>query len=187
MTRSSSASVIVVPGDHRAGLHPQAPALVVQGLNELEPTPRVKRALRLRQLHVLQCPRAQLHTGAVIPALRGPHRRTHSSPTASVRSPMPPGQDRPNIAEASRFVSRSVRADTDWTCAASSEARGSRDIRPLSASLRHRITFARPRRLAYGARRRQPGVASGGLRNPRDAFLIERHVSRDSLVGHAVD
>lgn len=43
-----------------------------------------------------------------MPALRGPQRRTHSRATASVRSPMPPGQQPRNIADTSRSVSDSA-------------------------------------------------------------------------------
>ncbi len=74
--------------------------------------------LRGDQLHTPQCPTAQLHAGGMRPARRGPQRRTHSRATASVRSPVPPGQQQPSMAETSWSVSRSARADTDSMWAA---------------------------------------------------------------------
>jgi hypothetical protein len=106
---------------------------------------RVRRGRPAAQLQRLQCPCAQLHAGGVVPALRGPHLRTHSSAIASVRSLVPPGQERPSIAEINRSVSRSVRADTDSICAVTAESRGSGAIGPLSARLRAGMMFARPR------------------------------------------
>jgi hypothetical protein len=69
--------------------------------------------VRADQLQTPQCPTAQRQVGGTMPALRGPQRRTHSRATASVRSPMPPGQQPPNIADTSRSVSESVLLETD--------------------------------------------------------------------------
>ena len=78
---------------------------------------------QVSQLQTWQRPSAQEHTGGRAPARRGPHRRTQSTASGSLRSPGPPGQQCSSIVETSRSVSDSARSVIDSMCAS---IRGSR-------------------------------------------------------------
>jgi hypothetical protein len=75
------------------------------------------RAPRDRQLQTPQRPPAHWQAGGIGPARLRPQPRTHPSATGSVRSPMPPGQQRLSMVEASLSVSGSALPDTDSMCA----------------------------------------------------------------------
>ena len=127
-----------------------------------------------------------------MPALRGPQRRTHSRATASVRSPMPPGQQPRNIADTSRSVSDSALLETASMCSAipgSGRSGWAGPIPPASTRCRRGIS-PQPGPGASPARGEAPigpGHCSGGLRDSRDAFLVERHLLRHPIVGEALD
>ena len=81
------------------------------------------------QLQTPQRPTLQEHAGGRRPTCRGFQRRTHSSAEGSVRSTAPPGQQTRRIADTSRAVSGSARAEIDSMCAAIRRSRGSSAIR----------------------------------------------------------
>ena len=137
--------------------------------------PVVSGSRRAGQLQTRQRPTLQEHAGGRTPTCRGSQRRTHSSAEGSVRSTTPPGQQPRRIADTSRAVSGSARAEIDWMCAAMRRSRG-------WSAIRHADT---PR--GGGRHIRIPDPASGGLRNARDALLIERHLSCDLLVRDTFD
>jgi len=114
---------------------------------------RFARWVRADQLQTPQCPTAQRHAGGIGPARRGPQRRTHSRATASVRSPMPPGQQPLNIADTSRSVSDSALLETDSMCATIPGSGWAGPMRPVSTRSRRGIRLPpRLRRLTDSRR-----------------------------------
>jgi hypothetical protein len=144
-------------------------------------------ALPDRQLQTPQPPTAQRHAGGSAPAPRGPQRRTHSSAAASVRSLVPPGQQRASIAATSRSVSDSARVDTDSICATMLGSPGEGSMTPASTGRRPGLSHEPTAPCHLDKAPMRPDQALRGLRNPRDAFLVQRHLPCDSVVGEAFD
>src|SRR5947209_1353020 len=89
----------------------------------------------------------------------------------------------------SRALSGSACFEIDWMCAPISESRrrssmgGKRDTPRGGGSI---VRAPVPSRLRRGTGETRTWESSG-LRNPRDALLIERHLARDLVVRNAFD